>query len=105
MQPNIIKIALLHAFGTSAYIAGISSLLFYGENFLPFPEEDAVYMPIMMLSLLVFSAALTGSLVFGRPLLWYLDGKKQEAVKLLIYTLGFFAVTTFVVILGLYLVV
>jgi hypothetical protein len=47
---------------------------------------------MLMLSLLVFSAALVGSLIFGRPILWYLDNKKKEAVLLLAYTLASFFV-------------
>jgi hypothetical protein len=44
--------------------------------------------PIAMLLLFVFSAALTGFLVFGQPAILYLDGKKKEALTLLGYTLG-----------------
>jgi hypothetical protein len=39
------------------------------------------------LMLLVFSAALMGILVFGQPAMWYVDGKKKEALYLLGYTM------------------
>lgn len=53
-------------------------------------EPDTIFAPIIMLMLFVFSAAITGSLVLGRPILWYIDGKKKEAVHLLFSTLIFF---------------
>lgn len=49
---------------------------------------DTVLVPILML--LVFSASVTGGLIFGRPVLWYLDGKKKETFSLLITTLLIF---------------
>jgi hypothetical protein len=38
--------------------------------------------------LLVFSAALMGILVFGQPLMWYMDGEKKAALNLLGYTMA-----------------
>jgi hypothetical protein len=50
--------------------------------------------PIAMLLLLVFSAALVGALIFGRPVLWYLEGRKQDSLRLLAGTLAIlFALT------------
>ncbi|MBI1957243.1 MAG: hypothetical protein HY434_01040 [Candidatus Liptonbacteria bacterium] len=83
----IIKTAGINAALTALYIILIASFLFYGPR--AFAPEDTVFAPIAMLSLLVFSAALVGFLVLGRPILWYLDGRKREAVALLMYTLGF----------------
>lgn len=53
-----------------------------------FGEKDTVLTPVAVLMLLVFSAALMAVLVFGQPLMWYLDGKKKPALELLAYTLG-----------------
>ena len=95
MKNDIIKHAFINASLTVLYIIGISSFLFYVSRF--FDSPNTVLIPIMMLSLFVFSAALTGSLIFGRPILWYLEGKKEEAVFLLIYTLGIFLVITLLI--------
>ena len=95
MKNDIIKHAFINASLTALYIIGISSFLFYVSRF--FDSPNTVLIPIMMLSLFVFSAALTGSLIFGRPILWYLEGKKEEAVFLLIYTLGIFLVITLLI--------
>lgn len=92
MKKTIIKTALLNAFATALYIAILVSLIFYGPKFFGWTDkaDTPIFIPIAMLCLFVFSAALTSSLVFGRPVLWYLDGKKKEALSLLAYTLGIF---------------
>jgi hypothetical protein len=84
MNP-ILKTAFIHATATALYVATLVSCIFYAPKT---PDQSfAILMPIIMLLLFVFSAAVTSSLVFGRPLLWYLDGKKKEALTLLGYTL------------------
>ena len=54
--------------------------------------------PLAMLLLFVFSAAVTASLVFGKPILLYLDNFKKEAFKLLLYTLAFLFIAILIVI-------
>jgi hypothetical protein len=88
MKPTIIKYACINALLTTLYIVCVAVFFFYVPKHFSFPEKpDTVFAPIMMLMLFVFSAAITASLVLGRPILWYLDGKKKEAVSLLIHTL------------------
>ncbi|MBI2099842.1 MAG: hypothetical protein HYT48_00700 [Candidatus Vogelbacteria bacterium] len=103
VKNEIIKPALINAALTALYIVLIASFLFYAPDFVGKKQPDTVLMPIVMLSLFVFSAALTGFLMLGRPVLWYWDGKKKEAVSLLAYTLGIFLVFTVIVLLALYL--
>lgn len=103
MSSKIIKNAALNALGTAAYIALVATFLSNAEHLFGPDEPKAVLIPIAMLSLLVFSAALTGFLVFGRPVIWYLDGLKKEAVSLFAWTLGIlFGITViaFLVLLG-----
>jgi hypothetical protein len=90
MKNAILKTAALNAVATALYVAAIASFLFYAPKVFGPGRVDTVLVPIVMLSLLVLSAALTGLLIFGRPVLWYLDGKKKEALSLLVYTLGIF---------------
>ena len=97
MKP-IIKIALLNAALTTLYITAIATFLFYAPTFFGPERSDTVLVPIVMLSLFVFSAAITGALIFGRPALWYIDGKKKEAVSLLAHTLGIFFIITLIAI-------
>lgn len=86
MNP-IVKTSLLHALATTAYIAAVAMFLFYAPQTIRSGNSPLLTTAILML--LVVSAAVTGSLVFGRPALWYLDGKKQEALRLLLTTCGF----------------
>jgi len=85
-----LKHALIHAGATAAYVSLVVSGMMFAGNMIQGPDSDNIILvPIIMLLLFVTSAAITGSLVFGRPILWYLDGKKKEAIQLLVYTLAF----------------
>jgi hypothetical protein len=97
MKNNIVKNALLNACAAALYVVAIASFLFYVPK--SFGVADNVLIPIVMLLLLVFSVALMGVLIFGRPILWYLDGKKQEAFSLLAYTLVIFLLITLAALL------
>lgn len=81
MNNNIVKKALLDAAGIAIYILAVASFMSYVPN--TFEQQKSVLVPVTMLSLLVLSAAITGSLMFGRSVLWYLDGNKKDAVTLL----------------------
>ena len=90
-----LRYAVINSFATAIYIFLIVTLIFYGGQFV-FNDDgkETILIPISMLMLFVSSAAITGFLVFGRPIMWYLDGKKHEAIILLFYTLGIFVVLT-----------
>jgi len=83
---KVLKHAIMNALGTFVYVVAVVSVIWtLGQSF---EGKESIINPILMLMLFVFSAALTGSLVFGRPILWYIDGRKKEALYLLVYTLG-----------------
>lgn len=94
---KILKIAFLNSVGTALYIGAVGSFMYYG-SMIKIGKKANFLAPIAMLLLFVFSAALTGSLIFGKPALLYIDGKKKEALILLIYTLLIFFVITFLMI-------
>lgn len=93
---KVIKSALIDAIGTTLYIILIASFMFYLQDSSP-KEIDTILIPVAMLLLFVVSAAITGSLVFGKPIMMYFDGKKKEAISLISYTLGFLFIITFIV--------
>jgi hypothetical protein len=95
---KIRKKALFNALATSLYIMLVGSFMYYGSS-IKIGKTSEFLAPIALLSLFVFSAALTGFLIFGKPALMYIDGKKKEALSLLAYTLGFFSITTFITII------
>jgi hypothetical protein len=84
---KIIKNALINSVLAIGYIALVATFMNKAEDM--FGPANEFMAAITMLSLLVFSVALMGILVFGRPVMWYLDNNKKEAVKLLLWTVGF----------------
>lgn len=103
MSHPIIKHALANSLLTVLYVILAGTFLFNAQYIFG-DIEPSVFIPISMLLLFVFSAALCGALVLGRPLLWYLDGKKREAVSLFGYTLLFFLIAGIVVFGVMYIV-
>jgi|SRR3989344_2873974 len=97
---KIMRMALMNALATALYVAAVGTFMYYG-TMVKIGRTAQFLAPITMLLLFVFSAALTGYLVFGKPAILYVDGKKKEALKLLSYTLTFLFVITFLSLLSL----
>jgi hypothetical protein len=93
MNRNLLKTSLINALGTVAYVAIVATVMTNAQRI--FGQMKSVIGPIAFLLLFVTSAAITASLVLGRPLMLYLDGQKQEAVKLFGLTVGWLALFTF----------
>jgi len=73
-----------HSLGVLAYVSLL--VLFLNNAQKLFGKNDNVMTGVIMLLIFILSALITGSLVLGRPIMFCLDGKKTEAVKLLFYT-------------------
>ncbi len=71
---------------TVLYIGGV--VLFVGNMETIVGAEESLWFPVLALTLLVLSAATTGALVLGRPIMLYLEGKKGEAIRFFAQTLG-----------------
>lgn len=103
MNKKIIVNALINAGITAVYVMGIASFLFYLEDIFGSDLGEKTFLgPAIMLLLLVVSAAVTGLAVFGKPVMWYLDGKKKEALSLFAYTIVFLIIIAFLLILIIY---
>lgn len=83
---KILLWSLADAFGVLVYIVLVALFMNSAEKV--FPRMNEILGPIVILLLFVLSAAVTGSLVLGRPVLAYLDGSKKEATIMFLYTLG-----------------
>ncbi|MDD5023266.1 MAG: hypothetical protein PHU63_03800 [Candidatus ainarchaeum sp.] len=92
---KIITRALIDSIGTVAYVILVASFMFSLQGLSP--KEDTIFVIASMLLLLVCSAAITGFLVFGKPIMLYMDGKKKEAVSLLGYTIGMLFIITLMI--------
>jgi len=92
---NIPKKGMVNALGAFAYVTAIALFIASLQN--PnSPDSPAIKImaPIGMLMLLVLSATVMGLLIFGAPVMLYVDGKKKEAVQLVSWTVASLAVIT-----------
>jgi hypothetical protein len=87
---------ILNAFAALAYIALVSLVINYGPLLLGPVDEGSLkpILPVAFLSLFVLSAAVMGYIFCMAPLRRYLDGKKEEGVRLFLMTIGIFALLT-----------
>jgi hypothetical protein len=84
--------SLGHAVLVYAYIACIALFLSNAQTM--FGDQKTFLIPIAMLMLLVLSVAIMGILIFGNPVLLYLDGKKKEGLMFLGYIIGWLFLLT-----------
>lgn len=84
------KNPFVNALLAAGYICGLVSLM---SLFVDSEVEHLVPMliPILMLSLFTLSTAVMGMIFFYEPFRMYFDGQKQEAVTLVVKTVGYFA--------------
>ncbi len=97
------KNPVVNALAAALYIALVSSVMFFGTKHLP-PANDTVLDPIAFLSLFSLSAAAMAFIFFYQPVLLFLEGQKIASVKLLVQTLGAFAVITAILLSSLFFV-
>lgn len=71
--------------------------------FIPVVPEKTIFIPILMLSLFVLSAAVMGYIFLGAPMQLYLDGEKKQAVHLFLKTVAAFAGITALLFLSVFL--
>ncbi len=99
MNKKLLGHSFGHALLAFAYIFSIALFL----NLVPeqmFKKAPEFFAPIIMLLLFVVSAAVMAILVFGRPVMLYLDNKKKEALTMLFYTVGWLATILFLIVVA-----
>lgn len=85
---KLAKWAFVHSVGVTVYILLVALFMRNADRI--FGDLDkSIFGPALFLMLFVLSAAVVGSLIAGKPLMLYLDGKKKEAVTMLGYTILF----------------
>jgi hypothetical protein len=85
------KNPIINALLAVLYIAIVASFMFYGKTE---SRPDTIIVPIAMISLFTFSAAVMGYIFLSVPLQLFLSGKKAAAVTLFVQTLAVFGVLT-----------
>ena len=86
--------SLRNALGTAVYVIIVALIMYKAEKI--FGTMRNITGPIAFLLLFVTSTAITGFLVLGQPIMLYVDNKKQEAVKLFIFTVSWLLVFTII---------
>jgi hypothetical protein len=93
--------AMVHSLGHAVlvliYVTLIATVMSHGEAL--FGKKDTAWTPVAVLMLFVLSAAVTGTLVLGRPVLMYVNGEKKEAIQFFGYTIAWLAALTVLVFL------
>jgi hypothetical protein len=90
--------SLLHALGVFIYILLVATIMKNGEKI--FGKMADVWGPLAFLLLFVFSAAITGALVVGQPVVNYLNGQKKEAIFQLFATLVWLLIFLVLIMVG-----
>ncbi|MFA5061795.1 MAG: hypothetical protein WC526_01465 [Patescibacteria group bacterium] len=101
MDKKLLGRSFIHALLAFAYIFCIGLFFNHAEQI--FPREPDILIPVVMLLLFVLSAAIMGILIFGKPVMMYLDNQKKDALKLLGYTVGWIAFFLLAVIIFVFL--
>lgn len=102
MKNDLIKPSLFNTLGVAIYCSAIAYLIQNGERI--FGKTANFWGPFAFLMLFVVSAAIVGSLVFGKPVILYLNNQKKEAVTLLGYTIMWLFIVTVIVLLFQFLI-
>ena len=95
LKPSLI--GFLQALGVVTYCILISSFFQFGNRF--FPKQQDFLLPVLILMLLVFSAAVTGTIVFGYSVYLALNQRIKEALHVFFYTLLYIIVIIGIVII------
>lgn len=90
---EIVGRAAKHALGASVYVLIVITVMrAISKTRANTPDTPLdIFTGLMLFSV---SAGIMAALVFGKPAMWYADGHRKEAVKLLGWTLGFMAAIT-----------
>ena len=99
MNNKFLRYSFIHALGVLIYVSLVALLMNYGNDI--FGKINNVWGPIAFLLLFVLSALIVGMLVLGKPLMLYFDGKKKEAITLLLFTTAWLFIMTLLVFLTL----
>ena len=99
MKKDYVLKSFVNAAGVFIYISVIAWFGFNSQAI--FGKQASFLIPLFMLLLFVISAAVTGLLVLGKPILLYLNGLKKEALVLLFTTLTWLVLFLMVVVIAL----
>lgn len=95
---TLMKWAAVHSLGVLVYVFLVANVMTNADKIVG--KTDNAFSGMAFLMMFVLSAAVVGSLIIGKPIFLYIDGKKKEAVNLLLYTiLSLFILTALIFII------
>ncbi len=89
-KSKLVLRSLANALGTAVYTAAMAWFLFNGQQI--FGMAKSFWAPFALLLLFVISAAAVSTLMLGKPILLYLEGKKRDSVDMFLCSLTWLAV-------------
>lgn len=92
---KLLSWSFVHSVGVLVYTALVVLILSNGEKL--FGKQMNYLGALAMLLLFVLSATIVGLLVLGKPVLLYMDGKKKEAIRLLLMTIVWLLIFTLII--------
>lgn len=96
---NLYKYSFIHSISILAYIALVALVMQNGDQW--FGQMNNFIGPIAFLLLFTLSALVVGLLGLGKPIILYLDGKKKEAITLILLTVAnLFALTLIALVIA-----
>ena len=97
MRKKIVIFSFFSALGEGIYILLVALFMRNANQW--FGNKPSILGIVAFLLLFVFSAAISGALILGKPTLLYLEGKKREALELFGFTLGWMLVFLIVLLI------
>lgn len=101
ISKNIFKYAVGHAVGAALYIGLVAAFMTNVENIFG-GDPGGYFGPVLFLLVFVISATVMGLIILVRPAMWYLDGRKREALSLTFATIGTLIIIAALVFTGLF---
>jgi len=96
MNKKLLQRSLLNSLAVLLYTLAVSLIMQRAEDV--FGPMNDILGPAAFLMLFVLSAAIVGSLIFGQPIILFLDNQKKSALQLLAYTLFWLFLLTVIVL-------
>jgi hypothetical protein len=79
-----VKQGIKQSLGISLYCATIGSVMSNADTF--FGKQDTFMTPILVLTMFSVSVLICALIVFKKPYELFFDGKKKEAINVVVYT-------------------
>jgi hypothetical protein len=91
---KLLKLGLRNSLATAIYVVIVAMIMYNAQKI--FGTMKSIIGPVAFLLLFVTSAAITGFLVLGQPIMLYVDNQRRDGVQLFIYTIAWLLVFTII---------